>query len=786
MSDEEEDAAYGATAVSAGPPMPWDPPPAPAAPPAQPPPPPPAPWGDLVPDEERLDASVPRVGARPPRDTTVWRTTVAGTGGRSRRGLATLLGGVVTLAVAVGLIALLLRGNEVIAGAAPGSARLLIAAFAEGPTGAGSTLGQTTAQSIKLALDNARTPADQARLPVATVGLITKAADAQSTLNRNQAQALLWGTLPDGVHGPISATLAWRDSPRADPWQRYGATGRLLVPPSVPLPDQPLTAAQALAPALRALQNYEAGDYDAARTQAESVPADAPASTQNLAAFIRANSLIATEHAADAVPLYQALEARGWTGAALYNNWGVAALDQGDLGAARARLEQAAAQLPPGDQAAAVIVNTNRGLAALDGGDFAAAQTAFDAALKADPQAAEAALQRGYLAYRRGDGATATRDTLTALAAAPDDPAVERQLGLIQLMVRNPAQALTHFQRALALYTSWETALRAQEGASVSRADLRNATSATQRLVELNHELGTTQYYVGLAYADMARGEPPENFFQSTWRHLTGGQNDADRAIAAFQDAIRLDRDRADARYQMGLLYRANGDRSQARDAFARAQQLAPTDPNAYEALASMDEEDQQPQQAVAEYQALIAANPGYTPAYVDLAQLYQRTGDTAGAEKTNSALVAQPAHTPQEHFTHAEALAALNRPDEAAAEAQAALAGDPTMWQAHLFLANWYAQSGRQPEALAEYNAVLAQQPGNVDALYEFGPDPGRARPDRRGDDALAAGRASGPAAPRGAFRPRRALRAEGPARRPARRERHRPGPQPAGDPGV
>jgi tetratricopeptide (TPR) repeat protein len=678
---------------------------------------------EVVMDEERLPATAPWRGGRAPRQTAAWRGAVAQrTGSSTGSTIRALIGGAITLGLVLVIIGLLLRGTDQARSAEPGSAVLAVADFGEGANFGATALGRTTADTVAGAVRDALGAGAETRMPVVRTGLIKSAAEAERTLNSRPAQAVLWGTLPAGATGNISATLAWRNTVPADPWLRYGPTGRLLVPPEVALPNQPLIANAALAPVLAAVQLYHAGDYDGASARAKSVPQDGPADTVSLSGFIRANAAIALRQPAEAMALYQTLEARTWTNAALYNNWGVAALMEGQFTQATDRLNRAAALVAPTDKAAQAIIDINKGIAAEGAGDFAGARTAYDAALAADPGNSEANWRRGYLAYRTGDSTAAETYTNKALSLDRNNPEIERQAGLIDLMQRQPDSAVAHFTRARDTYERWISTLKADEGAATSRNDLPLATRITEQIQALNGEAGTTQYYIGLAYADKARSKPPVGFFESAWIHLTGGKTDAEQAIAAFQDAIRLDRDREDVRVQMGILYRQQGDRQRARDSFAQAKTLKPSAPGAYEQLAEMDLEDKKPDQAVAEYQALIAANPGYLPAYLELADVYHQMGDIAGEQQAYSQVAQQPANTPRDHLIRARALVGLNRPDAAVPEAKAALDGDPSLWEAHLLLAEIYEQAQQNDAALAEYDTVLKSQPNNVEALYESG----------------------------------------------------------------
>ncbi|MGI8587778.1 MAG: tetratricopeptide repeat protein [Chloroflexia bacterium] len=672
-----------------------------------------------------LGPPVQRRGGRPPRQTVDWRNSVAGyTVGQSAVNMRPIITGTIILLLLLlvaGLISQLHFGGR----PGPGSAKLVIADFGESADFTSTELGKKTAQTVMREVQaGLGGDAAKSRMPVVSAGIVRSAAEAAQELDRQDAQALLWGELPAGGGGTISATLTWRGSAPPAPWLRFGTMGRLLLPAQVPLPGQPLIAVKALAPALEAVELYEAGDYDAARARAEGMPQDAPASTQNLAAFIRANSLVATGQPELAVALYRALEARGWTDPAIYNNWGVAATMLKDYGQALDRLGRGAAVVPAPPPSQLATILTNQGIAAEESGDFAGAHASYDAALRSDPANEEANLRRGYLAYREGDGQTASTYTSRARAGAGGDvnPYIERQAGLISLMQLQSQGALGEFQKALDIYNGWDAALRADEGAQQSRDATGTAARIAQQILDLNQERGTTEYYIGLAHADLAKHESPPGFLGTIWNGITNHKTQADQAIAAFNEAIRLDRDRPDVRTQMGVLYKQQGNRTAAREQFGLAIKLQPADPGPYEALATMDIEDKDTNGALAEYQALIRQNPGYLPAYLKMGEIYKQLGDTANQQRVFGLIAAQPANTPAEHLTRAQALAALGRNDEALNEANAAYTGDPTLIDAHLLAAQIYVQANQKDAALGEYEAALKQQPKNAAALYAAG----------------------------------------------------------------
>jgi tetratricopeptide (TPR) repeat protein len=273
-----------------------------------------------------------------------------------------------------------------------------------------------------------------------------------------------------------------------------GAAGRLLLPPTIPLPDQELVVSKGLEPLLRAMLHYQSGNFEAARDTAATLSDNASPAIRGAAGFINANALTALGRDAEAIPLYTGLDAGGWSVPAVLNNWGVAAdgLNQPDQ--ARAAFDRALAATPAPDPVARARILTNRGRTNLAAHNRAAARADFQAALASDAGQAEAARQLGLLAYEESDVAAARTYTQAALAANPADPLTIRQTGLVALLEGRIPDALAAFQQALDIYEGWIATLHASEGAAQSRGDTLTALQATEHIREIAREQGTTQY----------------------------------------------------------------------------------------------------------------------------------------------------------------------------------------------------------------------------------------------------------------------------------------------------
>lgn len=170
-------------------------------------------------------------------------------------------------------------------------------------------------------------------------------------------------------------------------------------------------------------------------------------------------------------------------------------------------------------------------------------------------------------------------------------------------------------------------------------------------------------------------------------------RGDGNRALAEYQEAIRLQPDYGLAYHNIGLLHVGRGEYVEARAALEHAVALTP---DAAEPLAA-------------------------------LGSVYDKLGDAARAEAAltaaGAALQRRP-HPPAARLAVADALAKSARPGEAAAHYQAVLAQErshPSFLSAKAYLGLGYVaeRAGRPDEALAAYAKALEIDPRLNDALF-------------------------------------------------------------------
>lgn len=305
------------------------------------------------------------------------------------------------------------------------------------------------------------------------------------------------------------------------------------------------------------------------------------------------------------------------------------------------------------------------------------------------------------LALQHMDAERALPLARRALARHPEHPALHAALAEL-LVVRNPAAAVQHAERALAARPEWFSVQ-----AILVRALLETQQAeAALRLAERG--LAAAPGHAGLlgAYARaLARA----------------GQIQA--ALDAVERAAELSPHAAAPWIHRAEVMDRGGDRAAALEAAQEAVRLEPAGPTAWQALAVAQARLGQHPEAVASFERLVEMAPGHAAAWHDLADSLRRTGQAERAEAAARQCVALRTDWHRGHLQLGLALA--TRGDEVGAEAEfrQAVALAPDDAEGPLRLATvccrrgafdegiqWYAQARRLAPQIEQGWTLAAQ----------------------------------------------------------------------------
>jgi tetratricopeptide (TPR) repeat protein len=341
-------------------------------------------------------------------------------------------------------------------------------------------------------------------------------------------------------------------------------------------------------------------------------------------------------------------------------------------------------------------------------GAYDRASQLLDAELRTHPQSGDAHLLLGQIYALQGRRSEAIQVLSRAIEIEPNSAAAYNMLGTALNRFAEFDAARTAFEKAVALDPKMAEAHINLAMALAESGDMQSAASHLETAIELRPKAPSAaraHYLLAKIYEDRdsiraitelttaAKIDPKD---EQTWLELgslKSESGDEAGALAAFQHAVVLNPEDAEAQYQLGSEYLIDGDGRQAvvHLELARKQMAKPTVALLYK-----------------------------------LDRALRQTGNAQEAQRVRAqaqALVAQDSDA-NEHFQQAETLdhdgvTLEQQGDEARAldKYKAALEINPQQNRYRYNYALALCRLGRWQQGIAELNEVLENDPGNIDA---------------------------------------------------------------------
>jgi tetratricopeptide (TPR) repeat protein len=286
--------------------------------------------------------------------------------------------------------------------------------------------------------------------------------------------------------------------------------------------------------------------------------------------------------------------------------------------------------------------------------------------------------------------------------------------------------------------SSWPPELTQAE-ANIEKKDYAAAEPLLRKVVE--HDSANYLAWYDLGFVLNALGKPDESIaayrksvaakpevFESNLnlglmlaKNKQPGAEQFLRAATALKPTSNADEGRSRAWLSLAhVLESRNPD--EAIDAYHKAAQLDPKDPEPHLSAAPLLEKQNRFADAEQEYKAALALNPASTDGLTGLANLYMRGHRFHDAEATLSKLAALEANDPAIHMQLGRMYAAAEENDEAIRELQIALKLAPTDAEIQRDLASVYFSAAKYAEAEAQYRALISTQPTDAELHHRLG----------------------------------------------------------------
>ncbi len=380
------------------------------------------------------------------------------------------------------------------------------------------------------------------------------------------------------------------------------------------------------------------------------------------------------------------------------------------------------------------------GTQAMARGDLSAARDLFQRAVETDPECAEAHNMLGFVLGRGRDLPAAIDSLNRAIALDPNLADAHYNLGVALWYQGDRAKSAAELDTALRLNPTADNAygfrgmtLRETGDLNRARQMLIRAIAVNPqnpvpyidlgtvflRLAQLEHALGQFEAGLnlpvppgsipdlGVAIADLRQAvsqNPGADAYNILGRLLGVAGADSPPVIAAFQEAIRLRPDYAEAYNNMGLVYLQTGEDEPAIAAFRKAVELRPDYADAHQNLGAILTSSDAAE-AVRELETAVSLQPRLLKAQYNLALAYEASsahGAVRASEQLRKLLAMEP-RFPRAEFALGRSLLRQGKVSDAIEHLRLAVEQDPEYGEARYQYGLALSRAGRRAEGAAE-----------------------------------------------------------------------------------
>jgi tetratricopeptide (TPR) repeat protein len=275
------------------------------------------------------------------------------------------------------------------------------------------------------------------------------------------------------------------------------------------------------------------------------------------------------------------------------------------------------------------------------------AEESFRTSIELNPDFALAHSSLGTLLYKVGRYDEAKKEFETAYRLDPKDAGNCANIGLSLLKEKKTAEARQKFDEALKYDKKYGMAYQGIGLSYFDDGDDAKAEEYLNKAVSFNPELADAHYYLGILAMKRNDLVTARDAFQSVLRKKADAEaltrlgeidvqsGNMDNAERNFTYALRVDPKNIGAMHNLGIVYMSRKDYAKAEEAFKTVYAANPNNPNACFMLATVYGMRQETAgQAIELYKKGLALAPKSVQGYIDLGNLYLKTGQVAPARE--------------------------------------------------------------------------------------------------------------------------------------------------------
>jgi len=387
-----------------------------------------------------------------------------------------------------------------------------------------------------------------------------------------------------------------------------------------------------------------------------------------------------------------------------------------------------------------VDANLLKGRILLTRRDFANALERLDLVVRESPSNAMAYYFRGLSHIGKGDSKVGQQDLVKAVELNPELLEARLILAELYLNERNADLARQQIDAAAKIAPRNTRVLMHQGSLKVLERDLKGAEEIYTRIIQADADYSPAHIQLGLIYNLTNRQAEALKSFNKALE-INPNQTEALALVVGvhlrdkkFDEAMKACEDHKNKvgtspsslaliEYLEGNIFLAKKDSKAAQDRFKKAIEIEPNNPTSYVALAEIYAREKRFDEAIREYESVIAKNPKYLAGYMAVGTIYDLKGEGEKAETYyRKALEIKKDFGPAANNLAWNLAERGGNIDEALAFAQIAKEQLPNSSAVMDTLGYIYYLKGSYLNAIAEFQDSLARDPENPVINYHMG----------------------------------------------------------------
>ena len=337
------------------------------------------------------------------------------------------------------------------------------------------------------------------------------------------------------------------------------------------------------------------------------------------------------------------------------------------------------------------------------------------------------ALQKGIEAYKSGQAQDADRFYTAILQAQPKHPDANHNMGILAVSVGKIEEALPFFRTALEANSSTAQFWLSYINALIKLGRLADAKSIFDQAKSndakgddfdrLEHRLDA----VAPSETTVSQNQDPPNNLLQPLINLYGQEqlqqalSEVKRLLEQFSNSTTL--------YNIkGAITADLGQLDVAIEAYNKALAIKPDYADAYNNMGNALKEQGKLEEAIEAYNKALAIKPDYAEPYKNMGNALQEQGKPEEAiEAYNKALTIKPDYA-KAHYNKAAVLKEQGKLEEAIEAYKATISINPVSADAFNNIGNALKEQGKLDDAVEAYNKALAINPTAADAFNNMG----------------------------------------------------------------